>query len=329
MPRQVGPAEEKTSATIGQSPYALVASALRESGIVLDVGQAAIRVRGTSPAFARQLQCVYAHFPMDTAGSAQRWADVDLRIDPVLGIRRWIRPQVQILVDGTQPFQPFPATHPLPMFEWGANMLIGQRFNHRLLLHAGVLERDDHALLLPAIPGSGKSTLSAALSISGWRLLSDEFGVYDPDERTFGAMLKPVALKNQSIDVMRQFSTEVRLGPTFHKTRKGDVAHLIADTRAVQLRHRPARPAAVVLPRWVPNTTVQLRSLDESSIFRSLAFNSFNYQTLGSVGFSAAVALARCCRGWELVYSRLEDAIEAIDRLWPEALDFALRQAEE
>jgi predicted ATPase len=33
-----------------------------------------------------------------------------------------------------------------------------------------VVERDGHALILPAMPGSGKSTLTAALVQRGWRL---------------------------------------------------------------------------------------------------------------------------------------------------------------
>jgi predicted ATPase len=43
------------------------------------------------------------------------------------------------------------------------------------MLHAAVVEKNGKALILPALPGSGKSTLSAALAMNGWRFLSDEF----------------------------------------------------------------------------------------------------------------------------------------------------------
>jgi hypothetical protein len=74
------------------------------------------------------------------------------------------------------------------------------------------------------------------------------------------------------------------------------------------------------MPRWQEGSALRWTPLTEDSVFRSLAFNSFNYQTLGAAGFDAAVALARRCRGWELVYSRLDDALRALDDLWPEVV---------
>ncbi len=292
-----------------------VRAALRSTGLYLDVGSTTLCVRGRSECLAGQLRAAYRHFPFRTD---QAWADVDLRLDPPRGLRRWFRPQVQLRSDGTLPFEPFPADHPLPMLEWGANLLIGQRYAQVLLFHAGVLERDGLALLLPAVPGSGKSTLSAALSLAGWRLLSDEFGAYDPGSGRFRAVLKPVALKNRSIDVIRDRVPDAPLGPVFPKTRKGDVAHLAASIDEVLRVHETAAPGAVVLPRWQEGSEFRLTPLTEDSVFRSLAFNSFNYQTLGAEGFDAAVALARRCRGWELVYTRLDDALRVLDDLWPE-----------
>jgi HprK-related kinase A len=294
-----------------------VRGVLRSTGLYLDVGLTTLCVKGSSACLAGQLRTAYRHFPCRTG---QSWADIDLRLEPPRGMRRWYRPQVQLIADGTLPFEPFPADHPLPMFEWGANLLIGQRCAQVLLFHAGVLERDGFALLLPAVPGSGKSTLSAALSLAGWRLLSDEFGAYDPDSGRFRAVLKPVALKNRSIDVIRDRVPDAPLGPVFPKTRKGDVAHLAAARDEVLRVRETAAPGAVVMPRWQEGSALRWTPLTEDSVFRSLAFNSFNYQTLGAAGFDAAVALARRCRGWELVYSRLDDALRALDDLWPEVV---------
>jgi HprK-related kinase A len=219
------------------------------------------------------------------------------------------------------PFQPFPAGHALPLLEWGANWLIGQRLNHLLLLHAGAVENNGHALLMPALPGSGKSTLTAALSLCGWRLLSDEFGAYDPAEDRFRALLKPTALKNESIDVIRKFAPEAPIGPEFPKTRKGTVAHLAAAPDAVARRHEAARPGAFILPRWQAGSTTRLERVPPESLFGALAFNAFNYRLLGAVGFDAVVSLTRRCPAWELVYSDLDDAIQAIDAVWPGVID--------
>ncbi|MFY7855694.1 MAG: HprK-related kinase A [Rubrivivax sp.] len=301
-------------------PTARVADALRGRGLWLDVGAATVRARSDSPYLAPQLQRAYPEFPFVDAAP---WADVHVALMRARGLRRWLRPQVRLQADGREPFQPFPADHPLPMMEWGGNLFIGQRLNQLLLLHAGVVERDGLALVLPAVPGSGKSTLSAALSLSGWRLLSDEFGALDPHTRHFVPVLKPVALKNRSIDVIRGFSERAVLGPTFEKTRKGDVAHLAASADAVARRHETARPGAVVLPQWQEGAPLSFERLPAESGFRALAFNAFNYQTVGAPAFDAAVALARQCPAWSLRYSRLDEALAALDRIWPEVRDRA------
>lgn len=295
-----------------------VLRALKGNGLWLDVGAATLHVRSDSAALANQLRRAYAAFPFTPASD---WADVNLRVSRAAGLRRWVRPQVSLLSDGQRPFDPFPADSPLPLFEWGCNWLIGQRLNDLLLLHAGAVERDGLALVLPALPGSGKSTLTAALSQRGWRLLSDEFGAFDPGSGTFRAMLKPVALKNQSIGVIRRFAPEAVFGPEFPKTRKGTVAHLAALPDAVTRRHESARPGAFVLPKWEAGSPTRLEPLPEQRLFPALAFNAFNYAVLGAISFQAVVDLARQCPAWQLVYSDLDEALAAIDAIWPQVLD--------
>jgi HprK-related kinase A len=302
---------------LAATDLARVRSALAGTGLWLDVGAVTLRVRSELPALAAQLQAVYSHFPfIDTAD----WADLHIDLVRPSGWRRWLRPQVVFSSDGRQPFDPFPADSPLPLLEWGANWLIGRRLNDQLLLHAGVVERDGLALLLPAVPGSGKSTLTAALALRGWRLLSDEFGALDPVDGQLRPVLKPVALKNASIAVIRKWSPQAQLGPEFPKTRKGRVAHLAAPAEAVARRHEQAWPGAVVLPRWQAGSITYWRRIAPEVVFRALAFNAFNYAVLGEAGFNAIVRIARGCPAWELIYGDLSDAIRTLEIAWQEVV---------
>jgi len=290
-----------------------VRAALAGDGLWLDLGAAVVRVRSDAPALPPQLQVAYGCHPFVGAGA---WADLHIHLARPSGARRWLRPQVIFRCDGAQPFEPFPADTALPLLEWGGNWLIGQRLNDLLLLHAGAVERDGRVLLLPATPGSGKSTLTAALSLSGWRLLSDEFGAFDPAAQVFRAVLKPVALKNASIAVIREFSPAAALGPEFPKTRKGTVAHLAAGPDSVLRRHEPAVPGAIVLPQWRAGSPTRLEPLEPETAFSALAFNAFNYKLLGAVGFDAAVHLAQHCPAFRLTYSDIHEAIGTLAALW-------------
>ncbi len=298
---------------IAQGSPAELRSTLHGSGLKLDLGAATLVVRSASTTLASQLHAVYGAFPYTAAGD---FADLHIHIDKVSGLRRFVRPQVVMRADGEQQFYPFPSDTALPLMEWGTNWLIGQRLNHLLLFHAGCLERNGLGLLLPATPGSGKSTLTAALAHRGWRLLSDEFGVCDPLTGQLCAMLKPIALKNESIDVIKAFAPDAVVGPIFPKTRKGAVAHVAASADAVRQRSVAARPAAVVLPKWSKGSATKLQPIDQEQVFRALAFNSFNYEMLGATAFQTVVRLARECRGWSLEYSDLDEATAALEALW-------------
>lgn len=297
---------------LGQLAGRELAASLGGAGVVLDVGLVRTRVRAPA-ALAGPLQGVYRHFAAEPAAT---WADLDVQIVAGGALRRWWRPQVVFRSDRRTPFAPFPATHALPLLEWGVNWLIGQRVNHLLLLHAGVVERHGAALVMPALPGSGKSTLAAALSLTGWRLLSDEFGAWDAGSQRFWPVLKPVALKNGSIDVIRSLVHDAPLGPSFERTRKGTVAHLAPSRHAVDLRHQGARPGALVLPQWRPGSATRLERVGRGTAFSSLAFNAFNYAVQGPDGFTAVARLSEDMPAWRLVYSDLDDALRQIDELW-------------
>lgn len=296
--------------------------ALRGNGVWLDVGLAVIRLRSNVPSLGGPLQSVYRHFPFHPEGA---WADLHIDLKCRRGLRQWLAPQVRFFCDGQVPFEPFAREAALPLMEWGANWLIARRCNNTLLLHAGVVERDGCALVMPALPGSGKSTLTAALSLRGWRLLSDEFGALDLDSHRFKPVLKPVGLKNQSIDVLRSFEHTAELGPSFPNTRKGTVAHLAPSLDAVQRIHETARPGAVVLPRWQEGSPTRLERVVPQLAFSSLAFNAFNYQTMGGPAFQAIAAIAQRCPVWQLIYSDLTDATRVLEDLWPEVVSAATR----
>lgn len=316
-----GPAPSRS---LGDTALPELRDALAGPGIVLDLGLAALRVRSDLPLLAAQLRAVYPHFGFQPAGE---WADLHVDIVRPRGLRRGWRPQAVFRCDGRTPFDPFPADSPLPLLEWGTNWLIGRRLNGHLLLHAGAVERDGVALLLPATPGSGKSTLAAALALHGWRLLSDEFGALDPGSGLLHPVLKPVALKNESIDVIRRWSPAAVIGPAFPNTRKGTVAHLAAGADAAARVHEPALAAAVVLPRWQAGAPTTWQRIEPQTVFRALAFNAFNYPVSGEEGFGAVARIARACPAWELVYSELHEAVERIERDWRDVVAAARQHA--
>ena len=180
------PVDSGPSTSIDDEAAERVEEVLAGPGLYLDLGTVTVRVRSSLRSFADHVRLLYGAFPF------QRTADfsdihVDLRLPRSL--RRLLRPQATFSVDETFPFDAFPADSAFPLFEWGVNWCLSMRLNQHLLLHAGVVEHRGHAIILAALPGSGKSTLTAALMLNGFRLLSDEFCVVRLDTGTVQALL--------------------------------------------------------------------------------------------------------------------------------------------
>jgi HprK-related kinase A len=231
------------------------------------------------------------------------------------GLRRWWRRQARFLTEAESPFDPYPLNHAFPFLEWGLNWCIATQSHQYLMLHAGAVERDGHALLLPATPGSGKSTLSAALALRGWRLLSDEFGLYVPETGHLTPLPRAVPLKNRSIAVIREFAPEAFLGPVFPKTRKGDVAHLRPPGDSLARQRESAVPRWVVFPRFEAGHPLVLEPLPKSIAFTRLAQNSFNYPLLQARGFKALERLIESCDCYSLRFGSLDEAVSSLSKL--------------
>jgi HprK-related kinase A len=202
-----------------------------------------------------------------------------------------------------------------PLLEWGLNWCVATYAHQFLMLHSAVVEKHGRALLLPAWPGSGKSTLCAALVYRGWRLLSDEFGLIRPGTSAIVPFPRCIPLKNESIGILRDFAPDAVMGPIFPKTRKGDVAHLKPPAESVNRSEEAAAPALVVFPRYIPDQRARLRSLTKARAFMKLAGNAFNYELLGEQGFRTVASLIQSCDTYLFHYADLHEAVEVLDSL--------------
>ncbi|RZJ13306.1 MAG: HprK-related kinase A, partial [Rubrivivax sp.] len=223
--------------------------------------------------------------------------------------------QVQFLADGAQPFTPLPRAQALPMLEWGLNWCITAYSHHLLVLHAACVARDDRAVILPAPPGSGKSTLCAALVNRGWRLLSDELTLVDFDAGRVWGLARPVNLKNASIDVIRRFTPQAYLTPPVHDTSKGTVALMAPPAQSVQAGTRPARPCWMVLPKYEAGAAATLQPMPRGQAFMQIADNAMNYTMLGRQGFETVGELTGRCEHFSFRYGNLDEAMQVFDRL--------------
>ena len=296
---------------IDTSP-ASVRRALRTTGANLTVGPFLVRLNSRLDAVAA---CVSLFYGQQLLAENTPFCDFHIRVDRPLGIRALWRPQARFFIDEASPFKPLPLSQAFPLFEWGLNWCIAQHAHHFLLIHAAVVEREGRALVMPGAPGSGKSTLAAGLTLSGWRLLSDEFALVSLQDGLIAPLPRPVSLKNESIETIRRAFPHAVLGPETRDTSKGTVAHLKQPTDCVDRAHEAAMPGWIVFPKFTAGVSEQLVPLPKAHALLALADASFNYSMLGGRGFEAAADLVERSDCFELSHGSLKGGLELLNGL--------------
>lgn len=290
---------------------------LRGPGVTLHLPPFVARLQSDVPRVADDLLRLYGEFKI---GQDDEFADFHLAVNHDRGLHAlWRRlagrRQARFSTDGLAAFTTLPAAQAFHMIEWGLNWAVTAHAHHYVVYHAAVLERNGRALVLPAPPGSGKSTLTAALAQRGWRLLSDELALLDPQDGQLYGLARPVNLKNQAISLLREFAPAAVLTEPVPDTLKGTLSLMKAPGDAVARVHEGACPRWVVVPSFEAGTEALLEPLPKAQAHLLLAEQAFNYDIHGADGFEATADLVSRADCWAFTYSRLDDAIEVFDQL--------------
>jgi HprK-related kinase A len=297
---------------VSELPGAELAGRLAGAGLRLRTGPVVTSIRSR---LATVVSGIALHYAEHAIEPDDGFADFHVRVAAGGGPRRLVRPQVFFHFEGGSSFHPLPLEQAFPMMEWGLNWCVSSHCHQYLIVHAAVVSRQGRAVILPAPPGSGKSTLCAALALQGWRLLSDELALIDPATGRVCALPRPISLKNASIDVIRAFSPQATLGPPVHETTKGTVAHMKPPPASVRAAHETALPAWIVFPRYVKDAPADMAPLAKAHAFMRLVDNAFNYDVHGRGGFDALAGTIDRCACYEFSYGGLDDALAAFARL--------------
>jgi HprK-related kinase A len=297
---------------IGEVDEARLRRLLRDPGLTFRVPGFVTRLWSDIPRVASDVQRMYAAFDL---GADEEFADFHLRVGFDGLWRRWVKPRARFSADGQSAFSALPAAQAFHMVEWGLNWAVTSSAHRYLIYHAAVLERQGRAVMLPAPPGSGKSTLTAALAQRGWRLLSDELALLDPRTGLVHGMARPVNLKNTAIDLIRRFAPDAVLTEPVPDTLKGTLALMRAPEDSIARAREPARPAWVITPRYLADSSAQLLPVAKARMLMVLADQAFNYDIHGRAGFETTANLVDRCDCFEFVYSSLDEAVETFDGL--------------
>ncbi len=254
-------------------------------------------------------------YPDYTMPGDCEFIDFKIEISPPNNYRRWIKPQANFNFFELKPFKPLPANQTFALFEWGLNWCIASNAHNYSIIHSAVVAKNDVAIIMPGTPGSGKSTLCAAMMLKGWRLLSDEMALLSNNSLKLTPVPRPVSLKNESIDIISRRQRDLIFGPLAHDTSKGTVTHIRASAESIIHADKNATPRLLILPKYKKNAQTTLIKLSKPRAFMELMENTFNYHILGKQSGELINKLLEQIHCYQFSYSDLDDAIDRLEAL--------------
>lgn len=187
------------------------------------------------------------------------------------------------------------AHHALSRLLHHANRRAIEGSTSELVVHAAAAEHRGRALLFPAPPGAGKSTLVAALVRAGLRYLTDEAAAVNPDSLKVRPYPKPIAIRAGSQPWMKDLQPAPVPGTV---RRPGSDWWVSAPSIRPGAVAGATAPSLVIAPRYESGAATTLVTMRPAEAVVLLAENSFNLvgRQDGLAILAGVVARSACYR---------------------------------
>lgn len=274
--------------------------------VVIECSPFAFKVESSFPEVFSNLETIYGNRIVD-GNDYDGFIDYFVSIKGSGGLRRLLKDQARFTCDKLEPFKPLNRSQAFAMLEWGLNWVVAAHEVSHLIIHSAVLAKNGKAVLFPAPPGSGKSTLTAYLSRNGWRLLSDEMALITPLTLEVTPFVRPICLKNDSIELVKSWYPKATFSTIAKDTHKGDVVHMAPDEDSVKLQNETAQIAGIVFPKFSKKKFCDIFSMDKATAYTLLTENAFNFSVLQGKGVQSIINIVEQVPAFEVHYNDLEE----------------------
>jgi hypothetical protein len=187
-------------------------------------------------------------------------------------------------------------------------------YNFALYIHAGVVGTGESCVLLPAAPGSGKSSLTAALTHKGFRYFSDEVALIDASTFHVAPMPFALCIKEPGWDLIGRYFPQLS-DVLVHWRQDGKVVRYFPPPPGTVQKAR-APVSHMVFPRYCEGSRTEMRSIPRSEALGRLMEECLALrQRLNRENVTKLLRWMAGIDCYALTFSSLDEAVEQVSSI--------------
>jgi hypothetical protein len=181
-----------------------------------------------------------------------------------------------------------------------------------VVCHAGCVSLDDRAVMLPAHPNAGKTTLTTGLVRAGFRYVTDEGVAFEDGTTRIRPYPKPLALDAGSWSLFPEFEPAADLpGDDYKRTQW----HIPASDIRADAVSGACDARWIVFPTYEAGAATELVPMRRAAALVELAKNTFDFPRHGVSALEQLATVVRACDCYRLTVGNLADAVASIEDL--------------
>lgn len=199
----------------------------------------------------------------------------------------------------------------LSELEWLFTNAVLSHLSFFLQLHAGGVVVNNRAMLIVADHGTGKTTLVSSLLLKGYKCLSDDIILVDPDSGHFHSFLRAFKISSRLTGYIAE-----RQNKTFMKvTDKKKFCRINPEKISKDLFSNASKAGWIIFLKKNRSAECKLRPIGQCEAFTSLLQNSFNMEDHGYKGIETIANMVESSRCYEMNRGNVEEATELLSNM--------------
>lgn len=181
-----------------------------------------------------------------------------------------------------------------------------------MAIHAAAVSRGDRCVLLPGLPGNGKSTLTAALLAAGYGFCTDDLAMLTGEPLRLVPLPLRLGIKSGSWNVLRSRVPDLDATPSYLRADGQQIKYWLPPLAQLPPEGHRFNVAAVVFPRYRAGARCELAAIPRSVGLLRISEAGYHLQgRLDADWLEATLAWLEALACYELEYSDLDEALAA------------------